>query len=345
MAANVLMTIGNTPLIVLERLGRRLGCRLFGKWEAPNPGGSIKDRAALAMVTEGLHTGAIGAGTTIVESSSGNMGIGLAQACAYLGLRFICVVDTRTTAQNLAILRAYGAEIEVVEDPDSDGGGLVGARIKRVAALVQAIGDAYWPNQYANEQNARAHRTTMHEIATELGGAVDYLFCPTSTCGTMRGCAEYVKEKGLATRIIAVDARGSAIFDDGTATAGRDRRLIPGHGSGIRPALFRHDLASACVHVSDLECVVGCRRLVRSEGMLAGGSSGAAYMAVERVRESIEDGAACVIMCPDRGERYLDTIYCDEWVRRHFGEVNHLWEEPRRVWQREHNAGVGRALQ
>jgi len=185
----------------------------------------------------------------------------------------------------------------------------------------------------------------MHEIATALGGTVDYMFCPASTCGTIRGCAEYVKEKGLPTRIIAVDAIGSAIFDGGTTQGERGRRLIPGHGSGIRPALYRHDLARACVHVSDLECVVGCRRLVRHEGMLAGGSSGAAYMAVERVRECIEEGAVCVIMCPDRGERYLDTIYSDTWVRQHFGEVSHLWEAPSGVWRHGCNADAEWALQ
>ena len=342
-ANNILMTIGNTPLVALERLGGRLGCRLFAKLEAPNPGGSIKDRAAVAMIMAGLRNGEIGRRTTIVESSSGNMGIGLAQACAYLGLRFICVVDARTTAQNVAILRAYGAQIDVVSEPDPEGGGLVTARIRRVQALLREVADAFWPNQYGNEQNALAHRVTMHEIATELKDAVEYLFCPASTCGTIRGCADYVKERGLATQIIAVDAVSSAIFAGGSVHGEKQRRLIPGHGSGIRPQLYREDLAKVCIHVSDLECVIGCRRLVRYEGILAGGSSGAAYMAVERAGESIPEGAVCVIMCPDRGERYLDTIYSDTWVRRHFGDVSGLWDEPRRARRGSKGAYVRRS--
>jgi 2,3-diaminopropionate biosynthesis protein SbnA len=344
MTTNILMTIGNTPLVELQRLGARLDCRLFAKWECPNPGGSLKDRAALSMIAAGFRAGAIGSSTTVVESTSGNMGIGLAQACAYFGLRLVCVVDTRTTPQNLAILRAYGAEVEIVSEPDAGGGGLVAARLRRVQTLVRTIGDAFWPNQYANVHNALAHRTTMHEIVTELGGNVDYLFCPTSTCGTIRGCADYLLQRNLKTRIVAVDAIGSAIFAEGPTTVAPDHRLIPGHGSGVRPALYREGLADSCVHVSDLDCVVGCRRLVRCEGILAGGSSGAAYMAVERTRACLPSGVVCVIICPDRGERYLETIYSDVWVARHFGEVRHLWEElPRSL--RSPREGLGQALQ
>jgi len=324
--ANVLEAVGGTPLIELQRLGAGLGCRLFAKWESANPGGSIKDRAALAMILAGLREGVIGSHTTIVESSSGNMGIGLAQVCAYFGLRLICVVDTRTTSQNLAILRAYGAEIDVVREPDADGGGFVAARIRRVRERVAAIGDAFWPNQYANEHNAMAHHATMHEIVSELEGGVDVLMCPTSTCGTLRGCSDYRRQHRLGTRIVAVDAIGSAIFAPSSGACGGDRRLIPGHGSGMRPPLFRENLADACVHVSDLDCVIGCRRLVRAEGVLAGGSSGAAYMALERLRSQLSKSTVCVIVCPDRGERYLDTIYCDRWVESHFGNVRHLWE-------------------
>jgi cysteine synthase A len=259
----------------------------------------------------------------VVESSSGNMGIGLAQACAVLGLRFICVVDARTTVQNITIMRAYGAEIEVVEAPDASGGGFLRGRIERVRAIVAALPRAFWPDQYSNMNNALAHRQTMHEIATALDERVDLLFCPTSTCGTIRGCADYVRDHGLATRIVAVDALGSVIFEDPDARRARTApiRLIPGHGAAIRPALYRTGVADVCVHVSDLECVIGCRRLVAAEGILAGGSSGAAVMAVERLCARIPDGATCVVVFPDRGERYLDTIYSDDWVVRQFGAV------------------------
>ncbi|MCC6848190.1 MAG: 2,3-diaminopropionate biosynthesis protein SbnA [Deltaproteobacteria bacterium] len=323
MTEGILAAIGRTPLVALRRLVPDAPFRIFAKLEACNPGGSIKDRAALGLLEGARRAGRIRPGTVVVESSSGNMGIGLAQACAVLGLRFVCVVDVRTTAQNIAILRAYGAEIDVVDAADPNGGGFLRARIARVRALVERLPDAFWPDQYGNPDNARAHRRTMHEIATALDGRIDVLFCPTSTCGTIRGCAEYVRARGLATTIVAVDAVGSVIFGPAGADPGAAApvRLIPGHGAAVRPALFRDDVAAACVHVSDLECVAGCRRLVAREGILAGGSSGAAVTAIERLRDRIADGATVVAILPDRGERYLDTIYCDAWVRRHFGAL------------------------
>lgn len=330
MTDGVLSAIGNTPLVALRRLVRTRRFRLFAKLEGANPGGSIKDRAALSLLRGAMRAGRVGADSVVVESSSGNMGIGLAQACAVLGLRFICVVDARTTTQNVAIMRAYGAQIEVVDQPDPSGGGFLRARVERVRAIVATLPHAFWPNQYGNMNNALAHRQTMHEIVAALDGTVDFLFCPTSTCGTIRGCADYVREHGLRTCIVAVDALGSVIFD---APRGRGPkpttvRLIPGHGAALRPALYREGVADVCVHLSDLECVVGCRRLVATEGILAGGSSGAVVMAVERLADRLADGATCVALFPDRGERYLDTIYSDDWVRTHFGMVPPLWPEP-----------------
>jgi cysteine synthase A len=324
MIDGILATIGRTPLVALRRVMPRARFRLYAKLEALNPGGSIKDRAALSLLEAAWRDGALTPDTVVVESSSGNMGIGLAQACAYLGLRFVCVVDARTTAQNVAIMRAYGAEIEVVDTPDPDGGYL-GPRLARVRALVAAVPSGFWPNQYANLNNARAHRQTMREIADALDGTVDWLFCPTSTCGTLRGCADYVRERGLRTRIVAVDAVGSVIFGAARGVGPgsvRTRRLIPGHGAAIRPALYRDGLAGECVHVTDAECIVGCRRLVAREGILAGGSSGAAMMAVERLRERLGEGTTCVAIFPDRGERYLDTIYSEAWVAQHFGALD-----------------------
>jgi 2,3-diaminopropionate biosynthesis protein SbnA len=328
MRDGILATIGKTPLVALRHFLHGARFRLFAKLEAPNPGGSIKDRAALNILLGAMCDGKLGRRTVVVESSSGNMGIGLAQACAYLGVRFICVVDPRTTAQNVAIMRAYGAETEVVETPAAGRGGFVQARIDRVRELAATLPNVFWPDQYSNINNALAHRETMREITSALDGAVDYLFCPTSTCGTIRGCSDYVREQGLPTKIIAVDALGSAIFDDREMQdrAITTRRLIPGHGSAVRPALYRSDVADVCLRVSDLDCVVGCRRLVAEEGILAGGSSGAAAIAVERLRHSIAPGANCVAIFPDRGERYLDTIYSDQWVTAHFGDVAELWD-------------------
>jgi cysteine synthase A len=162
----------------------------------------------------------------------------------------------------------------------------------------------------------------MREIAVALNGDIDYLFCATSTCGTIRGCAEYVRAYKLNTKIFAVDAIGSVIFGGQTA-----KRLIPGHGAARRPELYLPDLAEECIHVTDLDCVVGCRRLVRSEAILVGGSSGGVLMALNHSQRRIPYGATVVVIFHDRGERYLDTIYSDSWVEEHFGDISTLWRD------------------
>jgi N-(2-amino-2-carboxyethyl)-L-glutamate synthase len=320
MNEGILSTIGNTPLIRLTKIFPDLHFKLYAKLEAFNPAGSTKDRPATNIIRQGMRDGLIGPHTVIVESSSGNMAIGLAQACSYYNLRLICVVDVKTTAQNLKILEAYGAEVDVVSEPDPVSGEFLQARIDRVNELLEIYPDSFWPNQYANVYNPLAHHRTMGEIVSELGEDPDYVFCAVSTCGTMRGCSEYVRQHGLRTKVMAVDAVGSVIWGGPSA-----KRLIPGHGASIRPRLFRDNLAADCIHVTDLETVVGCRRLAQQEAILSGGSSGAVLMAVDRFREQVARGATCVVIFPDRGERYLDTIYSDKWITEHFGDVTHLW--------------------
>jgi 2,3-diaminopropionate biosynthesis protein SbnA len=323
----ILSTVGNTPLVLLSRLLPSTNFRLLAKLEALNPGGSIKDRPALVILEEALRTGEVRPGTVVVESSSGNMGIGLAQACRYHGFRFICVVDPRTSEQNLRMLRAYGAKIDMVREPDPVSGEFLQARLNRVQELLGEIGGAFWPNQYANRNNPGTHyQTTMHEVATALAGQVDVLFVATSTCGTIRGCAEYIRDYGLSTHLVAVDALGSQIF-----STQRAERLLPGLGAGLRPPFCELSLINEVVLVTDLDCVTGCRRLVAREAILAGGSSGAVIAAVERLQDKIPPGANCVAIFPDRGERYLETIYDDSWVRQHFGEVEHLWQDQERA--------------
>jgi N-(2-amino-2-carboxyethyl)-L-glutamate synthase len=323
MNESILSTIGHTPLVRLTRVLPDCPFDLFAKLEGFNPGGSTKDRPALHILQEAMRTGAVKPWTVVIESSSGNLGIGLAQACRYLGLRFICVVDPKTTEQNIRILRAYGAEIDLVSKPHPVTGEFLQARIDRVQSLLRTIEDSFWTNQYANLSNSRSHyRTTIDEIATELDGRIDYLFVATSTCGTLRGCAEYVRDHDLDTYIFAVDAHGSVIFGGQPG-----KRLIPGHGAGRRPELYRDDLADECLWVTDLDCVVGCRRLAHSEAILAGGSGGGVLMAVEQVKERIHRGANCVLIFHDRGERYLDTVYCDQWVAEHFGDIADLWQD------------------
>lgn len=322
-AHGVLSAVGKTPIVLLRKVYQNLPFQLYAKLEALNPGGSIKDRPAREILREAIQRGEVDRNTVVVESSSGNMGIGLAQACAYYGLRFICVVDVKATRQNIQLLEIYGAEISRVTEPDPATGELLPARIQRVRELLVEHGNAFWPNQYANEENSGAHfRTTMREVATALDDRVDFLLCAASTCGTVRGCGEYVRKHRMATRVIAVDSVGSLIFSDQQGP-----RYLPGMGAGVRPPLCDLRFIDEHVLVSDLECILACRRLVRQEGILAGASSGGLIAAVDKLRDRIPAGANCVVILPDRGERYVDTVYSDAWVREHFGEVPDLWPE------------------
>lgn len=327
-ADGILGTVGDTPLVRLTRLFPDSCVEVFAKLERFNPGGSVKDRSALSMLHDKIRTGELVPGLSVViESSSGNLGVGLAQICRYFGLRFICVVDAKTNRQTLAILRAYQAEVDVVTERDPVTGEYLPMRLARVRELLAANPGAHWPNQYANPLNPKAHERTIHEIVTALDGRLDYLFCSVGSCGTMIGCRDYLDRTGLSTTLVAVDAVGSAIFDDRTPAV----RRIPGHGAAVRPPLHRPDAADEVVHVTDLECVVACRRLVAREAILAGGSSGATAAALGAIAARIPHGARCALVFPDSGDRYLDTIYSDSWVTEHFGDVAHLWTESPRA--------------
>jgi cysteine synthase A len=262
------------------------------------------------MLRQAIDDGNITRRTTVVESSSGNMGIGLSQACRYLGLRFICVVDERAQAQNLAIMRALGAEIEVVQPRGKQDP--LAARIERVKQLVETIPHAYWPNQYANSANCRAHADgTATEILDAIGEPIDYVFVACSSTGTLRGLQETFAQRSPRTRIVAVDSEGSVLFG---GQAGP--RLLPGMGAGRVPELAEECHPFAVHRVSDRECVLGCRRLAMREAILAGASSGGVMQSIlwwsrRLVRKS------CVAIVHDSGTRYLDTVYSDEWVAAH----------------------------
>src|SRR5689334_1896963 len=187
MKTGILAAIGNTPLVELTKIFSDMHFRLYAKLEALNPGGSMKDRPAFRILSEAMQAGQISSDTVVIESSSGNMGIGLAQACSYFGLKFICVVDPKTTAQNIRLLEAYGTKIDKVTRPDPRTGEYLQARLNRVQELQATMKHAFWPNQYANLNNSDAHHQTMQEIIDVLGD-IDMVFCATSTCGTLRGC-------------------------------------------------------------------------------------------------------------------------------------------------------------
>jgi cysteine synthase A len=310
----ILSTIGNTPLIKLSNLFRKSGFEVYAKMELLNPGGSAKDRPALRMIQGAWKEEIIGPGTTIIESSSGNMAISLAMICKYLGMRFIAVIDPRTTETNLQILKALDAKIDYVVDPDRVTGEFLPARLKRVQRLLAEIPGSFWPNQYANANNYLSHyHTTMKEIVTELG-RVDYLFCSVSTCGTIRGLAEYARDHGLTTKIVAVDAEGSAIFG-----GNKGNRRFPGLGAGIVPPFCRTDLIDRIEYVSDWDIVKGCQALSQNESILAGASSGGVIAAVKHMEQELTPGSVCAVILHDRGERYLDTVYSDSWIQSQFG--------------------------
>lgn len=310
----ILASVGNTPLVRLDKLFSSAPVKIYGKSEYLNPGGSIKDRTALNLIAKALATGKLKRGDTVIESSSGNMAIGLAQTCLYYGLQLIVVVDPKLNKQTEKILKTYGAKIERVWEKDTVGGFLA-ARLKRVQQLLRSTPGSFWPNQYGNPDNPATHEQTMAEIAKELRGRVDYVFVATSTCGTLMGCARYIRENKLNTQLIGVDAVGSVIF------GGRQgKRLIPGHGAGKPSQFLRKDWISDWLPISDSESIVGCHRLLQREALLCGGSSGALVSALEKKLPGMPDGAVCVLVLCDRGERYLDTIYDDQWIAEHFPE-------------------------
>lgn len=308
------MAIGNTPLIRLLGIPLFRTAKVYAKLEGMNPGGSSKDRAALSMLEAALASGKLRPGMTVVESSSGNMAISLAQLCVLHQLKLIVVVDAKTPKKSVEILGAYGARVDIVTSADAATGEFLPARLARIRHLLRDEPDCIWLDQYSNQDNARAHMRTMEEICRVLNGGVDYLVVPVSTCGTALGCAMFIAKENLSTKIIAVDAIGSVIFGGPPA-----KRLLPGHGAAIKPALAKDLKVSFAVQVSDSDCVVGCRSILRYEGLLAGASSGGALVACERVLSQLPGTPTIAIIFPDRGERYMDTVFCDSWVEKQLG--------------------------
>ncbi|WP_054026132.1 2,3-diaminopropionate biosynthesis protein SbnA [Bacillus sp. FJAT-28004] len=315
MEKNVLSIIGNTPLVQLTKLfASDRGIKVFAKLELLNPGGSAKDRSAARIINNAWNEGLIGPGSVIIESSSGNMAISLAAICSYLGMKFVSVIDPKATQQNIRIMRAYGAEIELVDEPDAETGEFLPARLNRVQQLLERIPNSFWPNQYANKNNYLSHyEGTMREIIEELGH-VDFVVGGVSTCGTMLGCSQFVRDHKLSTQVVAVDAAGSVIFGGVNGN-----RRFPGLGTGIIPPFAQTRFMDQAIKVADKDMVDGCRLLVAKESILAGPSSGAIIHALKTIEHELPDDSVCAVIIHDRGERYMDTVYNDEWVKQQFG--------------------------
>ncbi len=321
--------IGNTPLVELERFSERSDIRAFAKLESHNPGGSSKARSAERMIADAVAAGLASSGTTVIESTSGNLGLGLALVCRARGMGLICVVDSRTDEAKIRQMESLGAEVRVVTEPDPRTGDLLAARLELVDRLVRDTPNSYRPDQYANESSVAAHFGTMAEIDEALDGEIDWLFVATSTTGTLRGCCDYLVENERETRVVAVDAVGSVLFG-----GERGRRLLPGFGAGVETELSRRAWFDTLVRVTELDCVVGCRRLLASDEVFAGASSGGVAMALESIAPLMEPGARCAMIFADGGEGYAATVYDDDWVRLN------LLVEP---WELARLSGTGRA--
>lgn len=314
---NILDCIGKTPLLQLSRLFTHQSISVIAKMELLNPGGSIKDRPALFMLQEGLKSGVIHKDSHIVESSSGNLAIALAMACKIYGLKFTAVIDPKIASANLQMLKLYKANIEMVSEKDQNGGYLK-TRIDTVKRLCQQLPNAVWINQYANPNNWKSHYFgEAEEILNQIDRKIDYLVIGASTSGTIMGVSRRLKEKFPELKVIAVDIVGSVLFG---GTSGP--REIPGIGASTVPALLSPDEIDDVIYVDDYESALGCRELLEYEGIFAGGSSGSSISAIKKLIPTIPDGSCVLTLLPDRGDRYLDLVYEDEWFemikKRHF---------------------------
>lgn len=284
------------------------GHDVFLKIEGLNPAGSIKAKTALALIENVEETRTLLPGGTVIESSSGNLGISLSLICAAKGYSFICVTDPHASKQSMSLMRSLGAEVVVVDRRD-DNGGYLGTRIAYVRDRIAADPYLVWPNQYVNEAGANVHAVrTAASILTEIG-RVDYLFVGAGSTGTLMGCVAYFREHSPGTRIVAVDACGSVTFGH---PAGE--RRIPGLGTSRRPEILKADSVDQVVLVKERQTIDMCRRLARERGLFGGGSTGSVLSAVVEVGAQIPNGSRIVAISPDLGDRYSDTVYDDDWV-------------------------------
>lgn len=311
---SALDAIGNTPLVTIRGLPEHAGT-VVAKLEGSNPGGSAKDRTAASLLRSAMQRGDLLSGGHVVESTSGNLGIGLAQAAAVLGVRLSCVVDSRCPQLSVQTMRALGARVIEISEPDRPGGDLLAARLAAVRDELERDPTAFWPNQYENQDNPTAHMTgTMTELDDRFDGALNTLLVATSTTGTLQGCSRLLRERGRTTRVIAVDAEGSALFG-GTPRP----RMLPGYGAGVEPVLARDADPDDVVRVGEAETIAWCRHLSRANGFLLGASSGAVAAAAARTLDD-PNGLSAMIFA-DRGIGYLDTVYDDAWVAQHVGAL------------------------
>ncbi|WP_254712043.1 2,3-diaminopropionate biosynthesis protein SbnA [Streptomyces sp. TRM64462] len=293
-------------------------CDLVAKLEFCNPTGSTKDRSALWILERAIARGDIHRNTTVVESSSGNFALALAFYCRMLGISFVPVIDPNCNAATEAHLRLLCRRVEKVSTRDA-AGGYLRTRLTRVRELLRELGQAYWPNQYANPDARDAHYHFTAGELIEQAGPLDYLFVGVGTGGTIAGVSHRVKEAFPHCVIVAVDTEGSVIFGGPPK-----KRRIPGIGSSIVPPLCEQALIDDIEIVSEVRAVEGCHALVAAYGLFAGGSTGSTYAAVQsyfarKPPRPHGPGARrpkVAFIAADRGHAYTKTIYNPDWFQQ-----------------------------
>jgi len=292
---DILQTIGKTPLVRLNRLGRGLSCPIYAKVESFNPGGSVKDRIAVNMIEEAERSGRLKPGGTVVEATSGNTGLGLAMVCAKKGYRSIFVLPDKMSQEKVRLLRAFGARVVITptavapEDPQS---------YRSVARrLVSETPNAILANQYHNPENPRSHYlTTGPEIWEQTGGRVTDVVAGMGTGGTISGIGRYLKEQRPSIRIVGVDPVGSLLLEawqQGRVPEGIETKSykVEGIGEDFLPSTLDLSVMDEVIRIGDKESFLWARRLVREEAIFAGGSSGAAIAAAVRYAQNLPPAA------------------------------------------------------
>lgn len=311
---HLLETIGNTPLIELRNTTASTEGRLLFKYERGNPGGSIKDRPALFIVTEAEKRGLLKPGGTIIESSSGNFGISLAMIGAAKGYRVIILVDPKNTATNLALLKCFGAEVVIVTEQD-DSGSYHKTRISLANKLADEIPDAFRPDQCFNLLNSTAHyQGTAREIFADCPDNIAAIVAAVSTGGQLGGISRYTKTYRPDVKVIGVDAVGSSIFGGESHSY-----LIPGIGLAWTPCNVAVENIDSVYKVTDEAAFVAARCFTRNEGILMGPSSGACALVALTIAKQLSPLDCVVCIISDGGERYIQTLFNDTWMQtNHF---------------------------
>jgi cysteine synthase A len=305
---NNLEMVGNTPMVRLK-MEEFDDMDIFAKLEFYNPTGSVKDRAAFYIIKKLLEKNEINKNTTLIESSSGNFGVALSAYCKKNNLNFICVVDPCISPINEMLIKAFGAKVIKVKKPDENGGFLLN-RIKKVNELTGKIKNSYWINQYGNPYNAEAYYRSLGSEICDSMEQIDYTFLGVSSGGTITGASNKIKEKFPDSRMIAVDICGSVIFGNPPK-----KRYIPGIGSSMVPDILKQAKIDDVVMVDEISTIKMCRELLSKHNIFAGGSSGSVIAGIKKyfAGKTFKKRINIATIFPDRGDRYTNTIYNEEW--------------------------------